>query len=53
MQPILLIAAALSDKSPFLQPMQRRDEAKAVQQEANLPTPPSLQSRGRQMSAAI
>ena len=28
-------------------------EAKAVQQEANLPTPPSLQSRGRQMSAAI
>ena len=29
--PILLIAAALSDRSPFLQPMAKRDEAKAVQ----------------------
>ena len=29
--PILLIAAALSDRSPFLQPMARRDEAKAAQ----------------------
>ena len=32
-QPILLIAAALSDKSPFLQPMGRRDEARAAQQQ--------------------
>ena len=30
-QPILLIAAALSDRSPFLSPMHKRDEAKAVQ----------------------
>mmetsp|Transcript_35442 Transcript_35442/g.104078 ORF Transcript_35442/g.104078 Transcript_35442/m.104078 type:complete len:1161 (-) Transcript_35442:105-3587(-) len=29
--PILLIAAALSDRSPFLQPLARRDEAKAAQ----------------------
>ena len=29
--PILLIAAALSDRSPFLQPLARRDEARAAQ----------------------
>jgi HrpA-like RNA helicase len=29
--PILLIAAALSDRSPFLAPMHKRDEARAVQ----------------------
>jgi len=34
-QPILLIAAALSDRSPFLSPMHKRDEARAVQQVFN------------------
>jgi HrpA-like RNA helicase len=29
--PILLIAAALSDRSPFLQPLAKRDEARAAQ----------------------
>lgn len=30
-EPILLIAAALSDKSPFLTPLERREEARAAQ----------------------
>ena len=30
-EPILLIAAALSDRSPFLSPLARRDEARAAQ----------------------
>ena len=30
-QPVLLIAAALSDRSPFLQPLARREEARLVQ----------------------
>ena len=34
-QPILLIAAALSDRSPFLSPMHKRDEARASQQVFN------------------
>ena len=35
-QPILLIAAALSDRTPFLSPMHKRDEAKSVQATFNL-----------------
>ena len=35
-QPILLIAAALSDRSPFLSPMHKRDEARAVQSTFNV-----------------
>eukprot|EP00320_Phaeocystis_rex_P005459 CAMPEP_0119096150 /NCGR_PEP_ID=MMETSP1178-20130426/171963_1 /TAXON_ID=33656 /ORGANISM="unid sp, Strain CCMP2000" /LENGTH=88 /DNA_ID=CAMNT_0007080009 /DNA_START=30 /DNA_END=292 /DNA_ORIENTATION=- len=34
-QPVLLIAAALSDRSPFLQPLARRDEARLVQASFN------------------
>lgn len=34
--PILLIAAALSDRSPFLSPIHKRDEAKLVQSTFNL-----------------
>merc|ERR1740124_1669418 len=34
-QPVLLIAAALSDRSPFLQPFGRREEARLVQANFN------------------